>query len=414
MENNNNIISAVEIGTSKVVTLIAQIDHNKTLRLIGHGHSTSKGIVKGEMIGFDQVSNTLHASMLAAEKSAQVPIDPNNIYLSVSGNHLEGFVNHAQIQVSGADNIVRDDDCLRLIEEAKRKELPPNRVYVNRVGSPIYLDGKPTANPVGLVGKSLSVKYWLITGEEKKLRSIARALNAYGFRGKDIFCTALVVGDLLSSEEEKKDGCLVIDIGAGTTDFVLYQKGVVAYTGSLPLGGDHLTNDLAIGLRTHFKQAEELKGRIGKAIEDRSDRNETVMLNENFSIGNGLIRRHAVNQILHARISEIFQTILQTIGDKWDPNQLRGGIILTGGTAKLDKIEKATQEFFGVSVRPGILPNWIDQNLRIPEYATVMGVLNYVFKDQTSKEKTYSKSSNSNLLKRFINFADRIFNLHNG
>ena len=411
MEAKNKIIATVEIGTSKTVTLIAQIDDNKTLRLIGHGHSTSRGVVKGEILGFEQVTNTLHASMLAAEKSAQVPIDPNNIYLSVAGNHLKGFFNHAQIQVSNAENIVSDEDRLRLMEEAKRKELPPNRVYVNRVGSPIYLDGTPTPNPVGLVGKSLAVKYWLITGEEKKLRVMARALNAYGFRGKDIFCTALVVGDLLSSEEEKKEGCLVIDIGAGTTDFILYQKGVVVHTDSLPLGGDHLTNDLAIGLRTNYKQAEDLKCRIGKAIEDRCDRNETVMLSENFSIGNGIIRRHAVNQILHNRILEIFQVITQKMGDKWNPNQHKGGIILTGGTAKLDKIEKAAQDFFGVSVRPGILPNWIDSELRIPEYSTVMGVLNYVFKDHTSKDKTPSRSSSTNLLKRVANFADRIFNL---
>ena len=411
MEAKNKIIATVEIGTSKIVTLIAQINDNKTLRLIGHGHSTSRGVVKGEIVSFEQLTNTLHASMLAAEKSARLPIDPNNVYLSVTGNQLKGFFNHAQIQVSNAENIVSHDDRLRLIKEAKRKELPPNRVYINRVGSPIYLDGVRTSNPVGSVGKSLAVNYWLITGEEKKLRTMARALNAYGFRGRDIFCTALVVGDLLSSEEEKKDGCLVIDIGAGTTDFILYKDGVVVHTGSLPLGGDHLTNDLSIGLRTDYKQAEDLKCRIGKAIEDRSDRNETVMLSENFSIGNGLIRRHAVNQIIHTRISEIFQIILQKMGDKWNPNNHKGGIILTGGTSKLDKIEKASQDFFGVSVRKGILPNWIDSKLRIPEYATVVGILNYVFKDQTSKDKTFTKSSSGNLLKKVANFADRIFNL---
>ena len=404
----SRIIAAVDIGTRKVVVLIGQVFAGQSLHIVGKGQSTSHGMRKGEIFDLPKMCHCVHAALNSAEQSSGVKIGQDDVYLSVAGAGLQGRTNEAQIKVSSSSNIVSRGDIERLHQEAKSKELPAGQSYLLHVQNPIYLDGKMMDNPLEREGERLSMSYWSIAAGNEQLRCLMSTVNTYALRVRDVIPASLVDGAILTEESDKAQGVLVIDIGAGTTDYILYDHGYVVHTGSLPIGGDHLTNDLSIGLRVSAKAVEKLKCEVGKAVIDRADRMETIMLFGDYSIGDKKIRKHAINQILSARVGEIFTLIKQDLGEKFSPQKIKGGVLLTGGTSQLARITEKAEEIFGCSVQRASLPEWVDNELRIPEYTTALGIINYAIMDRQTTQKKQKKHG---LLGKVARAADRLFNL---
>jgi len=381
-----SIIGAVEIGTSKVVVLVGEVVNGRELQIIGLGHSTAHGVRKGEIVDLRAASDCAHAALLAAEKCAGTEIE--GVYLGITGSHLDGFSNSGVVTVEDADNWVRAGDIQRASENARNKALPPGRLYIHHVRSGYVLDGRPCHEPLGMQGSRLESHYWHVHGDERKLADPVHVINGFSLKVEDMVVASVASGRMVATEEEKEAGVLVVDVGCGTTDFALYRHGRILRTGVIAVGGDHFTNDLSLGLRVSYKHAESLKLRYGKAQIDRDHKHEHVMLVGDLMIGDRPIPRHAINQILHARADELFMILQNKLGSLVSPQNLPGGVILTGGGARLPELDELGESVLGVPVRLGCNPEWVaHKQLQEPEFSTALGLLNYGFMAQRSDQR---------------------------
>lgn len=374
MISRTKFIGAVEIGTSKVSVLVGQITQG-TLHIIGVGECQSRGIIKGAVADFKAASDATHTALMAAEQSAGVRID--EVYLAQTGGHLEGFYNEAAVNVSSSDNIVGSPDIDTVCRLAKSKNLPDGRTVVHNLRRPFRLDGRNIPDPEHLVGQRLEVGYWTVHGIESKIADNLHVIRGFNVRVAELILSSLASGTMLASAEDKQNGVLVIDVGAGTTDYVLYRDGCAQLTGVVPVGGVHLTNDLSLGLRVTEGQAEKLKLRFGRGTVATKDRTETIWLNGDFAIGDRKFPRHTIEQITAARTTELFEVVRKKLGPAFSPEKTAAGVILTGGTSKLPGIDEAAARVFGVQARLGEAPGWVAENLRDPSFSSVLGLLQY-------------------------------------
>jgi cell division protein FtsA len=202
-------------------------------------------------------------------------------------------------------------------------------------------------------------------------------IRGFNVKVQELILSSLASGTMLASAEDKQNGVLVIDVGAGTTDYVLYRDGCAQLTGVVPVGGVHLTNDLSLGLRVTEGQAEKLKLRFGRGTVATKDRSETIWLNGDFAIGDRKFPRHTIEQITAARTAELFEVVRKKLGPAFSPEKTAAGVILTGGTSKLPGIDEAAARVFGVQARLGEAPGWVAENLRDPAFSSVLGLLQY-------------------------------------
>lgn len=388
--SRSKIVGAIEIGTSKVVVLVAEMSDGRSMNIIGHGQSTNAGMKKGEIVDISVVSDCAHAAIMNAEKSAGEQIE--HVYLSLSGSHLRGFRHAGATAITGSGNVVSDGDIQRAIHNAKTKALDTGEVYIHHIQNGFILDGKPEESPRSRQGSHLEVQYWHVVADEKKVKDHIMVVNGFGLEVDDIVISSLASGSFLATEEEKRQGVLVLDIGKGTTDYVLYRGRRAAHTGVIPVGGDHITNDLSLGLRVKSKLAESLKVRSARAMVQKQDRNEKVPLVGDLSIGDSFHSQLSINKITHARLEELFIILKNRLGSALTRQNLPGGVIITGGVAKTELIAELAEVTLDIPVTIGQSPDWVRHSeLRDPEYSTVLGLLYNALhdqKDETSKPKS--------------------------
>lgn len=384
--SGNTVIGAIEIGTSKVVVLVGEIINGRHLHIIGLGQSISNGVKKGEIVDLRAAGDCTHAAILSAEKSAGASID--GVYLATTGGHLDGFASSGVITVEDADNWVKPGDLQRAAGNAKNKALPPGRVYIHHIKSGYILDGRQVQQPLEMQGSQLEANYWHVHGDERRVADQLHVINGFGLEVEDMVAASIAAGSMVATEEEKQAGVLVVDIGCGTTDYVLYREGRIARTGVVPVGGDHFTNDLSLGLRVSYPHAESLKHRYGKAMPDPDDRGENVMLVGDLMIGDRPIPRLAIYKILHARADELCMILRNKLGSLLSPQNLPGGVILTGGGSRLQDFDVLAEGVLGVPVRRGRNPDWVNHDqLREPEFSGVLGLLYYGLSAQRQDDR---------------------------
>jgi cell division protein FtsA len=400
--NNNKIIGAVDIGTSKVVALVGEVIGDRSLNIIGFGQSTAQGVRKGEIVDFRATSSSTHAAINAAERNAGATVEA--VYLSQSGFHLEGFFNKGSVPVSASDNTVSAADKRHAVESARRKELPPGRLYIHHIQNGFFLDGRPVDDPEKMQGEDLEVAYWHVHGREKNVSDHIHVINAFGLKVEDMIISSIASGSMVASEPDKENSGLVIDIGRGTSDYVLYRDGRILRTGVLCVGGDHLTNDLALGLRVGENHAEKLKLEFGRATINPDDKGDHVWLFGDLTIGDRSIPKLAIYKILQARMEEIFTIIKKDLTPVLSPGNISAGVILTGGVSRLPKIVDVAASVFGVDARVGENPAWVREDLREPEYSTVLGLLYYGLTAQQTDE---SVRANGGIIRKMA----KIFNI---
>ena len=375
MSSRSTIIGAVDVGTSKVTVIIGEYT-GRELAIIGCGECSSRGVIKGAVADYKAASECTHAALEQAERDAGESID--FVFLAQTGGHLDGFYNEASVNVKAADNMIEPDDIRTVCELAKSKELPAGRMVVHHIRRPFRVDGRlvPTT-PENLVGQKLEVGYWTVHGQEQRLADNIHVIRGFNLEVKELVLSSLASGHMVTAAEERHNGVLALDIGAGTTDYVLYRDGVAHTTGVVPVGGAHLTNDLSIGLRLTESQADKLKLRFGRAELSTRDRAEKVWLDGNFAIGDRQFPRYAIEQITAARVWEIFEVVKKRLGQSFSPETCHAGVVLTGGTSKLAGMAECASKVFGVPARLGEAPSTVAENLREPGYHTALGLLHY-------------------------------------
>ena len=326
------------------------------------------------MVAYKAASECTHRALEQAEREAGERIDL--VFLAQTGGHLEGFYNEAAVNVKASDNMVETGDVRTVCELAKAKELPHGRMVVHHIRRPFRLDGRLVpGNPENLVGQRLEVGYWTVHGLEQRLADTIHVIRGFNLEVGELVLSSLAAGHMVTTPEERQNGVLVIDIGAGTTDYALYRDGAAHTTGVVAVGGSHLTNDLSIGLRLKEGQAEKLKLRYGRADVVTRERSQKVWLDGTFAIGDRQFPQQAIEQITAARAQEILEVVKSRLGNAFSLENCAAGVVLTGGTAKLPGIASVAARVFGVPAHLGEAPSWISENLRDPGYHTALGLL---------------------------------------
>lgn len=375
ISNRGRIVGAVEIGTGKIAVLVGEITRGRGLNIIGVGLAPAKGVMKGEVVDYKAASEAAHHALEMAEKKAGARIE--EVWLAQTGPHLDGFYNEAAVNVKSADNTVTELDISTVCELAKEKELPPGRSRIHAIRRPFRLDGRAVSDPEHLSGQRLEVGYWIVHGQESKVSDNIHVVGGYHLEVRELVLSSLASGSLLTTPEERVHGALVLDIGKGITDYVLYRDGHVLATGTLPVGGEHVTNDLAIGLRVTTSQAEMLKLRHGRAVVQTRDKSEKVWLNGDMSFGDRQVPKAAIETIAAARVTEIFEIVQKRLGARLSIEHCGAGVVLTGGTSRLPGIDEAASRAFGLPARRGESPGWVKDDLKDPMFSTVLGVFQF-------------------------------------
>lgn len=383
MKSRFRIIAAVEIGTSKIAVLVGLVAGNG-INIIGVGETPSVGVQKGVIVDSPALTEAVHQAIVMAEKGAGAQIQ--QVFVAQSGSHIDGCYHEATINVGGLGGIVSKGDIASLNNLARQKELPAERCVIHFLQHAYYLDGVRTENPESLRGKSLSVGVWYVHGDQRRVGDGMHVFSGFGLPVSQMLLSGVASGEIVTSEEERRHGALVVDIGAGTTDYVYYKQGRACVAGVLPVGGNHLTNDLSLGLHLTIAEAERLKCLHGRATVSARDRQSRILLHGDRRVGDREIPRMTIEQVTAARMREILEIVRKKLGSIYVPSDTLAGVILTGGTSRLPGIEDEAARVFETPARIGLARVHAMEELRQVQYSTVLGLLHLGMKQQIEDE----------------------------
>jgi cell division protein FtsA len=378
MFDDSNIIAGLEIGTSKICVVVGEQNADGGLNIIGLGQARSRGVRKGEIINPEQVEEDLRAAMFEAEQMANVEI--RSVYLGVSGGHIRGFNNRGMHPVVSADREISADDVDDVVKNAKAINLPAENTVIHAVRQHFFVDGQDgVTNPVGMLGARLEVDMHVIHGHANRLQNVIRLVRATSLEVDEIVFNGIASAIALLTGEQKELGALIIDIGGGTTEYVVYSDGVIRHSGVLAVGGDHVSNDLAYGLKVPLSRAEKLKLEHGCALVAESAKGQTISITNELGLELKRVNVGHLQRIMSLRLEEIFQLIAQDLEAVGLTDYLRAGVFLCGGGSRVPGLVTLAENIFQMNVAPGHasaisgLTTALDQ----PEFATAIGLVKF-------------------------------------
>jgi cell division protein FtsA len=378
MFDSSSIIVGLEIGTSKICAVVGEINAANNLNIIGVGQARSRGVRKGEIADAAAAEEDVRNAIVEAEGMANVEI--RSVYLGVTGNHVRGFNNHGVHPVVSADREITDDDVQDVIKNAKAINLPADNSIVHAIRQHFQVDDHTgVLNPVGMYGALLEVDVHVVHGHVNRLKNSIAVVKALQLEVDEIVFTGLASALALLSNEQKELGSLVIDVGGGTTEYVIYYDGIIKHTGVLAVGGDHISNDLAYGLKVPMNRAEQLKRDNGAALLEPSVKGQTISTPVELGLAPKTINLEHLHRIMSLRLEETFELIERELGHLRFLEHLRGGVHICGGGARIPGIDKLAEKIFQLPACPAKtnsisgLKSALDQ----PEFATAIGLVKY-------------------------------------
>jgi len=376
------IISALDIGTTKVCALTAAVTHdslgNMALRLLGEGQAASRGIRRGIVMNVADVTDAVSEAVERCEQEAGQQI--LSAYVGVAGSHIDATNSRGVSPVSQREG-VNNVDMQRALEGARAVALPENRDVLHTIARSWTVDGQgPVYHPLGMRAFRLEVDAHIVTGSSTAVNNLTQCVLAHGIDIDELVLEPLASNEAVLRPEERRMGVAVVDIGGGTTDLAIFIEDSLCHTEILDVGGNHLTNDVAVGLHTPFETAEELKRRYGHVLPDRVAEDETVWAAVFGDRGERSFSRRFVCQVLEARAEEIFELILDKLKQSGFFAKLPAGIVITGGSSQLPGLSDLGRRVCNMPVRVGSphgqLPiGGLSRSLQSPAYATSVGLL---------------------------------------
>jgi len=372
-------IASVEVGTSKIAVILAEYRGDDGFSIQGWGECRAEGVRKGVVMDYATCSKCTQQALEVAVRNAEAEgID--RAFLALSGGHLQGFPSEASLAVTSPGNMVSEREVEQLRQLALSKELPDGRTLLQSVRRPFRLDGRVLRNsPEHLTGRRIELAYWLMHGDQHRVSDAVHMITSSNIPVTETALSSLCSGRVVTSRMERENGVLVLDIGAGTTDYVLYRYGAPYTAGVVAVGGDHLSNDLTNGLRLSVGQGDRVKLRHGRANVQCRDKAQKVWLDGDGAIGDRQLPLASIERILELRVRELFEVVRQSLGEDFAPEHCAAGLVLTGGTSKLPGIADVAAEVFGLPAQIGKvsaeLPETLQEELREPGYHTALGLL---------------------------------------
>jgi cell division protein FtsA len=370
------IVVGIDIGTTKICTLVARIEMDRGMRILGVGIEPSQGIRRGNIVDIAAASQSIARSIEKAQRSSGLEI--TSALVSLAGSHVNSQNSKGVVGISG--RTIEQDDMVRALESAQAVDVPHGREIIHVLQRGYTVDGQNEIHmPLGMYGYRLEVEAHIITAAAANLANLRQCVHSSGVNVSQFVLNPLASGEVVLTETERHMGAMVCDIGGGTTDMAIYINGDVWHTSVLALGGDHITSDIAHGLRLSLQQAEEVKRQYGNASTEAVSPSELFTIRSFGAEAPAQVNRKDLAEIIEARVEEIFELVLQEIKRSGYDGLLPAGLVLTGGTANLPGIRNVASRVLGLPVRVGKPENLIGlvDQIQKPDFSTSVGLLNW-------------------------------------
>ncbi|MDF1657298.1 MAG: cell division protein FtsA [Verrucomicrobiales bacterium] len=393
--SSSNIYVGLEIGTSKVCLVVGEVRSDGAIKILGVGQHPSAGVRKGEVVDSETVQTCLHDALSRAEERSDVEI--NTVFLAVTGSHIESLNNRGTIRVADEQMEITPEDLEEVKKIARDVPIPKENGYVHSIIQHYYVDGQEKVlNPLGMVGQKIEADYHIIHGTKTRIQNAIKCVREVPLEVEDIVFSPVAAAQVVLNREAKNEGALLLDIGGGTTDYVCFVDGAVVASGCVAIGGDHITNDIALVLKIPLSRAEKLKVAHGSASLKNIAHGEISIEGESGKT----VEQELLNQIMNARATELLTVISEPLRKQGVLDKLGKGIFLTGGSSLMKGIGDVTSDIFGVPVQESDSaamsgPAALFEN---PQYATPVGLIRYA---QLLDEQRPKKGALSKLGQRF-------------
>ncbi len=401
-----DLVVGLDVGTSKICAVVGEARPDGMVDIIGMGSHPSIGLRKGVVINIENTVNSIKEAIEEAETMAGCEI--SSVYAGIAGGHIKGFNSHGVIALKNRE--VGKTDIDRVIDAARAVAIPMDREVIHTLPQEFIVDDQTgISDPKGMSGVRLEVKIHIVTGAVTSAQNIIKCANRAGLDVYDIILESLASSEAILTDEERNLGVALIDFGGGTTDLAIFSQNSIKHTSVLTLGGDNLTNDITVGIRTPFKEAEKIKIRYGCSLSSLISKDETI---EVPSVGGRkprTISRQLLGEILEPRVEELFNLIYQEMIRSGYDDLVTCGVVVTGGSSILPGVPEIVEQVFNMPARVGYPANigGLKEIVNSPMYATAVGLVLYGANSQ-QREKRF-RIRDTNIFNRIVSRMKRWF-----
>jgi cell division protein FtsA len=390
---DKNLIVGLDIGTSKIVAIVGELQPEGTVKVIGLGQHISRGLKKGVVINIESTMQSIQRALEEAELMADCKI--NNVYTGIAGSHIKSLNSHGMVKIKDAE--VSQMDVDRVIETARAIPLPADQQILHILTQDYIIDGQEDVRePLGMSGMRLEVKVHIVTGAVAAAQNIVKCIKRCGIEVSDLILQPLASSLAVLTEDEKELGVCLVDIGGGTTDIAVFKQGAIRHTAVVPIAGDQMTNDVAVAFRTPTQSAEDIKVKYGCALRQLADSRETVEVPGVDGREPRQLSVQTLAEVLEPRVVELYEMVLNELRRSGMEEMIASGIVITGGSAMMRGMVELGEEIFHMPVRMG-LPRYVGGLSEVvgnPRYATGVGLV-LMGKQQLERHLTGQMESGS-------------------
>jgi len=374
VKEDKNLIVGLDIGTSKIVAIVAELQPEGTVKVIGLGQHISRGLKKGVVVNIESTMQSIQRALEEAELMADCKI--NNVYTGIAGSHIKSLNSHGMVKIKDAE--VSQMDVDRVIETARAIALPADQQILHILTQEFIIDGQEDVRePLGMSGMKLEVKVHIVTGAVAAAQNIVKCIKRCGIEVSDLILQPLASSLAVLTEDEKELGVCLVDIGGGTTDIAVFKQGAIRHTAVVPIAGDQMTNDVAVAFRTPTQSAEDIKVKHGCALRQLADPREIVEVPGVDGREPRQLSVQTLAEVLEPRIVELYELVLNELRRSGMEEMIASGIVITGGSAMMKGMVELGEEIFHMPVRMG-LPRYVgglSEVVSNPRYATGVGLV---------------------------------------
>ena len=392
-KEEKNLIIGLDIGTSKVVAIVAELMADGNMNVIGLGQHVSRGLKKGVVINIDSTVNAIQRAIEEAELMADCTI--KNVFTGIAGSHVQSINARGMVKIKDAE--VTQADVSRVIETAQAIALPSDQQILHILTQEYIIDGQEDVRePLGMSGMKLEVKVHIVTGAVAAAQNIVKSIKRCGLEVSDLILQPLASSEAVLTEDEKELGVCLVDIGGGTTDIAVFKQGAIRHTAVIPIAGDQITNDVAVALRTPTQSAEDIKIKHGCALRQLADPREVVEVQGTDGRESRQLSVQTLAEVIEPRVVELYEFVLAELRRSGLEEMIASGIVITGGSAMMKGMVELGEEIFHMPVRLG-LPRYVgglSEVVSSPRYATGVGLL-LIGKRQVAQQIQGSLDANS-------------------
>ena len=374
VREDKNLIVGLDIGTSKIVAIVGELQPEGTVKVIGIGQHISRGLKKGVVINIESTMQSIQRALEEAELMADCKI--NNVYTGIAGSHIKSLNSHGMVKIKDAE--VSQMDVDRVIETARAIALPADQQILHILTQEYIIDGQEDVRePLGMSGMKLEAKVHIVTGAVAAAQNIVKCIKRCGIEVSDLILQPLASSMAVLTEDEKELGVCLVDIGGGTTDIAVFKQGAIRHTAVVPIAGDQMTYDVAVAFRTPTQSAEDIKVKYGSALRQLADSRETVEVPGVDGREPRQLSVQTLAEVLEPRVVELYEMVLNELRRSGMEQIIASGIVITGGAAMMRGMVELGEEIFHMPVRMG-LPRYVGGLSEVvgnPRYATAVGLV---------------------------------------